>query len=87
MGARKSIPVAPSVGGYRIDHAYGETRRQAQEYLRRWHYLASDGNQGFMFAVVADDNMVAGACLGGSCHHEHRPATADPASEAQPHQR
>jgi hypothetical protein len=50
------------VGGYRIEHAYDETRRAAQDYLRRWHYLASDGNQGFMFAVVADDNTVAGAC-------------------------
>lgn len=72
MGARKSILVAPSMGGYRIDHAYGETRRQAQEYLRRWHYLASDGNQGFMFAIVADDNTVAGACLVGNAMSENQ---------------
>jgi hypothetical protein len=69
---RKSVTVAPPVGGYRIDHAYGETRKAAQDYLRRQHYLASDGNQGFMFAVVADDHTVAGACLVGNTMSAHQ---------------
>lgn len=58
--------VADAVQGYRIEHAYGPLRQAAQAYLRQWHSLASDGNQGYMFAVVADAGDVAGACLVGN---------------------
>lgn len=71
MASKKSVLVAEPVEGFRIEHAYGARRKQAQEYLRRWHYLASDGNQGFMFSITADDNAVAGACLVGNAMSEN----------------
>ena len=56
------------MSSYTITWAYGSLRTSATAYLEQSHYMRSAGGSGAMFAVVAADSTVTGACLiGATC--------------------
>jgi hypothetical protein len=51
--------------GYALRRVLGAERKAAQHFIVTHHYGQSDGGSGYLYAAIAPDGSIAGACLIG----------------------
>src|SRR5689334_8982145 len=64
MGARMDLERITR-DGYALHRVLGAERKAAQQFITTHHYGQSDGGSGYLYAAIAPDGSIAGACLIG----------------------